>query len=386
MTRFHSRRHWAAVLWLGIAVLACRRYFSPVVLTSSPPPSPTSVELQPVITPVPALLDLQEQMIRIYRQTADGVVAIRSLTTGSLGSGFVVDLDGHLVTNLHVVGEEERLEVDFPSGFKAYGTVLGTDPDLDIAVLTVEAPMEELHPLPLGDSASVQVGQVVLAIGNPFGLNGTLTMGVVSARGRTLASEHLASAGGVFSTGDIIQTDAPINPGNSGGPLLDLNGNVIGVNRAIRTQTFTGAAEPLNSGIGFAVPIDLVKRALPDLIQQGHYDHPYVGIVTVDDLPLPTLEALGLPARGGVYIVQVIEGSPAAQAGLRAGDRSIGSSGLKAGGDLIIAVDDKVVRNFGDLMAYLLNTTRPGDTVTFTVLRDGQEVSIPVTLGSRSQP
>ncbi len=382
MTIHRNGRILAGVLLLALGVLACRTQ-APTSPTAPVPTAAPTLPATPVSAAVPNLVALQDQLVRVYRQSNPGVVAIRSLESGGLGSGFVIDLEGHIVTNVHVVDEETVLEIDFPSGYRTRGKVIGTDPDLDIAVLKVDVPQSELHPLPLGDSSTVEVGAVVIAIGNPFGLNGTMTMGIVSAKGRTMESERLLPEGGAFSTGDIIQTDAPINPGNSGGPLLNLDGEVIGVNRAIRTQNFTSNGEPLNTGIGFAVPINLVKRAIPALIATGSYDHPYIGISTIDDLTLPMLEALGLPPRGGVYIMDVAEGSPADQAGLRAGDQPTELHGLYAGGDLIIGIDDQEVQSFGDLMSYLLNHTSPGDTVVFTVLRDGQEIQIPVTLGKR---
>lgn len=388
MTNASRRPILIGMALLVLAALACRRSLTvtPVSAPPSPSPAPTMTPTpQPTLAPpaVPDLVALQAQLERVYRQSNPGVVAIRTLDNSGLGSGFVVDLAGHIVTNMHVVGEETVLEVDFPSGDKVRGQVIGRDPDLDIAVLQVDVPETWLHPLPLGDSATLEVGAVVVAIGNPFGLSGTMTLGIVSAKGRTMASEHLAPDAGVFSTGDIIQTDAPINPGNSGGPLLNLQGEVVGVNRAIRTERYTTNGEPLNSGIGFAVPINLVKRVLPALIASGRYDHPYLGIASLDDLSLLQLEALGLPPHGGVYITQVVPGGPADQAGLRAGDRRSDLPGVPAGGDLIIRIDDREVRSFGDLMSYLLNYTRPGDTVVLTVWRDGQEVEVPVTLGKR---
>jgi len=230
----------------------------------------------------------------------------------------------------------------------------------------------------------VQVGQIAVAMGNPFGLKGTMTVGVVSALGRTLPSEHAAQQGGFFTTGDTIQTDAPINPGNSGGPLLNLHGEVIGINRAIRTGN-SMFGEPTNSGIGFAVPSNIVKRVVPALIERGHYDYPYLGISSLDDLSLEDIEKLGLPNTGGAYVVAVVPGSPADKAGLR-GARDINDNDQEAippGGDLIIAVDGHPVREFNDLLHYLFTYTSPGDTVTLTVLRDGKQKDLKLTLGKR---
>jgi 2-alkenal reductase len=246
----------------------------------------------------------------------------------------------------------------------------------------VNAPASELHPLPLGDSDSLQVGQTVVAIGNPFGLNGTMTTGIVSALGRTLESQRDAPSGGFFTAGDIIQTDAAINPGNSGGPLFDLNGKVIGVNRAIRTTNFTDTGEPLNSGIGFAIAINIVKRVTPVLINEGKYDYPYLGISSYDELSLPQIEALGLQSFTGAYVTSVTPEGPADQAGIRAGDQTT-SVGLNAGGDLITAIDGQAVQRFDDLLRYLINNKSPGDTVVLTVMRGEEQLDILVTLGKR---
>ena len=300
------------------------------------------------------------------------------------GSGFVYNDEGYIVTNYHVVADAKKLEVDFPSGLKVWGKLVGTDLDSDLAVVKVEVSPEALHPLPLGDSDAVQVGEMVVAIGNPFGLRGTMTFGIVSAKGRTLESERERGMGGHFSTGDVIQTDAPINPGNSGGPLLNLQGEVIGVNRAIRTTGATIFGEPVNSGIGFAVPSNIIKRVVPVLIQGKSYDYPYIGISSVDQLTLENVERLGLSQTTGVYIVSVAPGSPADKAGLQgATEEAENLHELPKGGDLIIAVDDHPVRDFGDLMYYLMYNKRPGDKVVFTVLRNGKKVKVTVTLGKR---
>ena len=264
-----------------------------------------------------------------------------------------------------------------------YGTVVGTDLDSDLAVIKVDAPADELHPLPLGDSDALQVGQTVIAIGNPFGLDSTMTVGISSALGRTLDSMHSTSGGGTFTAGDIIQTDAAINPGNSGGPLFNLNGEVIGVNRAIRTVNSTDTGEPLNSGIGFAVSSNIVKRVAPSLIKDGRYDYPYLGISSMDDLSLPVIEALGLKSQVGAYVTSIVSGGPADKAGIRAGDQPTSIQGLLAGGDLIIAIDGKSIQTFDDLLRYLINNKAPGETVTLTVLRGEEKLDIVVTLAKR---
>ncbi len=334
----------------------------------------------------------QSELVNLYRKVSPGVVAIRVYLKqgGVQGSGFVFDKKGHIVTNYHVVADvtpSTKIEVDFMSGLKAWARVVGTDLDSDLAVLQVEdVPASKLHPLPLADSEKVQVGQIAVALGNPFGLKGTMTVGVVSALGRTMPSEHHAKSGGYFTLGDMIQTDAPINPGNSGGPLLNLKGEVIGVNRAIRTTNVNPLGEPTNSGIGFAIPSNIVKRVVPALITKGRYDYPYLGIVSVGDLTLEDVENWNLPQDTGAYIVTVVPGSPADKAGLHGAipyDEYNPNAEIPAGGDLIVAVDGYPVREFNDLIHYLFTYTGPGDTVTLTVIRDGKKINLKLTLGKR---
>ena len=327
----------------------------------------------------------QETLVNLYERVLPGIVSIQVVGDqgGSLGSGFVYDNQGHIITNFHVVEGAKQVEVDFTSGYKIFGTVIGTDLDSDLAVIKVNAPETELHPSPLGVSKNLKVGQTVIAIGNPFGLNGTMTSGIISALGRTLDSQRGAPSGGVFTAGDIIQTDAAINPGNSGGPLYNLNGEIIGVNRAIRTSNFTEAGEPVNSGIGFAIAIDIVKRVVPVLIAEGKYDYPYLGISSLSNLSLPQIEALGLKSFTGAYVTSVSPNGPAANAGIRAGNQATSSPGLNAGGDLIIAIDGNSILRFDELLRYLINNKSPGDDVVLTVLRGEDQVDITVNLGKR---
>jgi 2-alkenal reductase len=210
-----------------------------------------------------------------------------------------------------------------------------------------------------------------------------MTTGIISALGRTLESMRDAPGGSTFTAGDIIQTDTAINPGNSGGPLLNLKGEVIGVNRAIRTFNFTTGEEPLNSGIGFAIAINIVKRVAPILIAEGEYNYPYIGISSLPDISLLEMEALDLPRSTGAYVTSVTAGGPAERAGLRAGTGTTDLPLLNAGGDLIIAIDGQPVRTFGDLLAYLINYKSPGDTVLLTILRDDQELEVELTLDKR---
>lgn len=348
--------------------------------------SPTAVDPQVTETPVIISMNLKDDiLVDIYEMSNPGVVAIQVLseTGNGLGSGFVIDKDGHIITNFHVIDGVLELEVDFPSGYKTRGTVIGTDPDSDLAVIKVEAPPEELHPLPLGDSAEIKVGQTVIAIGSPFRFNGTMTTGIVSSLGRTLNSIRTAPGGSFFTAGDIIQTDAAINPGNSGGPLLNLNGEVIGVNRAIETYNINSQEDPLNSGIGFAIAINTVKRVAPSLISEGSYDYPYLGISSLSEISLLQQEALRLQQSSGAYVTSVTPDSPADRAGLRGGTAPTEFLNIFSGGDLIIAIDGHPVRTFSDLLSYLIQEKSPGDTIIFTILRDDQEIEIDLILGKR---
>ncbi len=367
---------------LTASVLAC----------GSAPPTvtqPAVIEAPSAAQPLSVDLAGEENALTsLYEQVNPGVVTIRTTTAsgGSLGSGWVYSADGYIVTNQHVVEGATRVEVDFPSGYKTYGEVVGADPHSDLAVIRVDVPAEELHPLTLGDSSTLRVGQIVVAIGNPFGLEGTMTTGVISALGRNLPSNVQATTSGYFTAGDIIQTDAPLNPGNSGGPLLNLRGEVIGVNRAIRTEGYTDSGEPVNSGIGFAISINVAKRVVPALIANGRFDYPYLGIAAVDNLPLPVIEALELPRFTGAYVTNVVSGGPSEQAGLRAGSERItipNYGSINKGGDLIVAVDGQPIHLFDDLVSYLTLNKSPGDTVTLTVLRGGEQVDVTVTLGTR---
>jgi 2-alkenal reductase len=330
-----------------------------------------------------------ELLVSIYESINPGVVAIilykEGLPVGQ-GSGFVIDPDGHILTNYHVVEGSADLEIVFPSGYRVNGEVIGTDLDSDIAVVSVAAPQAELYPLQLGTSSNVKVGQTVVAIGNPYGLSGTMTVGIVSARGRLLDSMRESPSGFYFSAADLIQTDAAINPGNSGGPLLNLAGEVIGINRAIRTNDEQTSGGVYNSGIGFAVPIDIVKRVTPYLIRDGQYDYPYLGITSREEMTLAERNALSLPSDAqGAYVMSIPTGSPADRAGVRAGETPTRFQGLNAGGDLITAVNGIAIRTFSDLLNFLVTNTSPGDTVELTILRDGGTITIPVELTARPQ-
>jgi S1-C subfamily serine protease len=214
-------------------------------------------------------------------------------------------------------------------------------------------------------------------------LGGTVMVGIISAVGRTLDSMRAAPGGSYFEAGDLIQTDTAINPGNSGGPLINMNGEVIGVNRAIRTENFSSGGDPLNSGIGFAISINIAKRVVPGIIAEGKYDHPYLGISGMEEISLLEQEALGLPRSTGVYITDITPGSPADRAGLLKGSNPSPITGLYSDGDLIIAMDGREVRTFAEMLNYIINHKSPGDSVKVTVLRDGREVEVNLILGSR---
>lgn len=330
----------------------------------------------------------EDALVNIYKNVNPGVVTILVYTSDGgvgQGSGFVYDLDGHILTNYHVIENATDIEITFPEGTRTRGEVIGTDMDSDIAVIKVEVPQEVLHPLILGSSADLEVGQFVIAIGNPYGFSGTMTTGIVSALGRVLDSMRSADNGSVYAAGDTIQTDAAINPGNSGGPLLNLNGEVIGINRAIYDETSSAYESASYTGIGFAIPVDIVKKVVPSLIANGSYDYPYLGISSIDGLTMDEIEAMGFdPNVPGVYVLEVTSGGPAAKAGIRAGTRTTKYNGLYAGGDMIVALDGVSVKDYNQLLSYLFMYKQPGDSLTVTILRNGTQKNVEVTLGSRS--
>lgn len=378
------------VLLIGILVLsslACN--FSSFMARPTIQPTETLAPTQTAVPTPIAFIDsniaLENVLVNIYQQVSPGVVFIQILddTGGAQGSGFVYDTLGHIITNYHVVENATEIEVDFPSGIKVHGTVVGKDTDSDIAVIKVDVPPDQLTPLRMGDSDAAQVGQMVIAIGNPYGLTGTMTTGIVSAKGRTLDAIRMTEDGNPYSSGDIIQTDASINPGNSGGPLLNLDGEVIGINRAIQTSGVTSTGDPVNTGIGFAVSINIVKRVVPFLISQGYYDYPYLGLSCRPEISLIEQEILELGQSTGAYVVAVTPGGPAEAAGIKAGSQPTQYTNLLAGGDLIVAIDDRPVNIFGDLLSYLMTSKSPGDTVVLTVLRDGQQKEVSITLEKR---
>ena len=327
----------------------------------------------------PITTDLEADLIAIYERVNPSVVHIFIFDEADnpvgTGTGFIYDDQGHIVTNNHVVTGAARLEVAFPNGERRAAQTVGTDVDSDLGVIRVEGLPAGAQPLVMGDSDNVRVGQFVVAIGNPFGEAGSLSLGIISGLGRTLTSDRIAEGGGRYSLPRVIQTDAAINPGNSGGPLLNLAGEVVGVNSAIRTSTGT------NSGVGFSIPVNAVRRIAPALIANGTYHYTYMGI-RMAALDLTSQRALGLPQVTGAYVTEVSPGAPAAAAGLRAGGvDELGE--LLPGGDLIIAVDGRPIASSDDLISYLVFNTEVGQTINLTIIRDGQQLDVPLTLGQR---
>lgn len=336
-------------------------------------------------TPVEELTAAEEVIIRVYREVSPAVVNITSTAVvydfffnvipqrGS-GSGFIIDERGHIITNSHVVEDARRLEVTLASGRKVPGVLVGRDPFNDLAVIKVDVPDEPLHVVRLGDSDQLRVGQMAIAIGNPFGLDRTVTSGVVSSLNRTLRTDGDREIRGV------IQTDAAINPGNSGGPLLNSRGEVVGINTAIFSPSGGSV------GIGFAIPVNRAKRIVPELITKGRVSHPWLGIsgLTVTS---EIRQALSLPVDRGVLVVRVARRSPAALAGIRGGERRvpIGNTIIWVGGDVLVGVDGREVTGMQDLIAYLEDQKGVGEAVEMEILRNGLRIMITATLGERPE-
>jgi 2-alkenal reductase len=314
--------------------------------------------------------DLEAALISVYAQANPGVVYIL-VSNGTSGSGFVYSADGYIVTNNHVVSGGRDFEVVFATGERRSAEVVGSDVDSDLAVLQVEDLPAGVTPLPLADD-SLQVGQFVVAIGNPFGEQGSMSFGIVSGLGRSLPSQRATGAGSSYSLPEVIQTDAPINPGNSGGPLLNLAAEVVGINAAIASTT--GA----NSGVGFSIPVSVVRLVVPRLIDDGAYEYAYMGASFDAEVSLDELSVYGLDQTQGAYVISVTPGSPADDAGLIAANANTG-----LGGDLVVAIDDQAVNNFADLNRYLVTRAAAGQTVELTVLRSGRTVTLALTLGAR---
>lgn len=320
--------------------------------------------------------------ISIYSRIGPGVVNITSVVVErdffsrpvpkeGAGSGVIIDTKGHILTNHHVIRNSDKLEVTLSDGSRWPARLVGSDPGNDLAVLKIEAPGKKLTVIPMGDSSQLEVGQKVLAIGNPFGLGQTLTTGIISSLARSIRSES-----GILIN-DVIQTDAAINPGNSGGPLLDSNGKIIGINSAIISPT--GASV----GIGFAVPINTAKRILPDLISKGRVSYPWIGASVYPLIP-EFSNYLGLIAERGAMIMEIVPNGPADKAGLRGGNRQVqvGNSLIIIGGDVITELNSEKVNSSDDLIR-TIRDHRPGDNIKLKILRDGRFLRINVILGEK---
>jgi S1-C subfamily serine protease len=291
------------------------------------------------------------------------------------GSGFVIDTEGHILTNNHVVAGADQIRVTLANmQTSVVAEKVGADPATDLALLKVDVPASELHPLPLGDSSQVRVGDPVVAIGNPFGLDRTVTSGIVSALQRQIQAPN------GFSISNVIQTDASINPGNSGGPLIDARGEVIGVTSQIETAGGNGSV-----GIGFAVPINTARQVITQLQETGEVEHAFLGITGTTITP-DVADALNLPVQSGVLVQEAFQGGPAEQAGLEGGDTeaTLNGANLRLGGDIIVGADGERITSMDQIVS-LVNGAKPGDTLELTVLRDGERRQVGVTLGERPQ-
>jgi S1-C subfamily serine protease len=318
-------------------------------------------------------------LVELFEKSEESVVKIKverigSVTnTGGVGSGFVYDNLGHIITNAHVVDGANKTTVTFLDGTQYNAEIIGEDKFTDIAVIKVSEKPRLLHPLQIGDSSLLQVGEQVAAIGNPFGLSGSMTSGIVSQMGRLIATPDTG-----FSIPDVIQTDAAINPGNSGGPLLNMKGQVVGINTAI--QSITGEFV----GIGFAVPSNTVSKIVPALIEDGKYHHPWIGI-TGKDIDPDLARALGLKQAKGFMIITIVDGSPADKAGLKGVSMTVevGGKEYPVDGDIIISVDDKEVREISDILIHLQREKSIGDEMIVGILRGGEFLHITLELVER---
>jgi S1-C subfamily serine protease len=328
----------------------------------------------------PTKTNLQFSLIEIFEKTEESVVQVNVRSTdgrsnpGNMGSGFVYSADGYIITNNHVVDNSGIVTITFLDGESYTAKIIGTDPDLDLAVLKVEMGSTYLQPIPIGDSSQLKVGEEIAAIGNPFGLSGSMTSGIISQIGRLLPQDS------GYSIPDVIQTDAAINPGNSGGPLLNMKGEVVGINTAIQSATgeFTG--------VGFAVPSNTVKKVVPVLIKDGIFHHPWMGI-SGSDVDPELAKVRGLNSSKGFLIVTVIEGSPAEDAGLLGvtDTKEIDGREYPLDGDIIVKIDDKVVRKISDILIHLQREKSVGDDLIMTINRDGTIIEATLVLGERPQ-
>jgi S1-C subfamily serine protease len=375
-------------LLLMVGIFGAGLVIGGIVVANMPGPALSRAALSPVPTAtlLPenfyAEMDARDQVIiNLYDRVSPSVVHIISrqqnlnfffgaYSSEGTGSGFLIDTAGHVLTNNHVVANASEIDVILATGDTVPATLVGVDRENDLAVLKIDVAPELAVPLEYGNSSDVRVGQTVVAIGNPFGLDRTLTTGIISALGRRLQTSQGALVG------QAIQTDAAINPGNSGGPLLDMRGRVIGINTAINSPTGGSV------GIGFAVPVDVIKRVVPELIAHGRYPHPDIGL-QVAELGTEVTPGRDSVARG-LLIVDVTANGPAAAAGLRAAQVSARRGRyVFSGGDIIVAVDGQPVYSRDDLLIYLEDHFRPGDAVTVTIVREGRTQDVTLTLSAR---
>ncbi|MDI6811466.1 MAG: trypsin-like peptidase domain-containing protein [archaeon] len=314
--------------------------------------------------------------VQIYDLSKESVILVTAkwqtlygLEPFSSGSGFIYDREGHIIMNNHVIEDADAIDVTSGDGTILPAELVGADPYSDLAVIRVEGPADLLHPLPVGSPSELLVGESVMAIGNPFGLSNSMSLGIVSQLGREL------DAPGNYKIVDVIQVDAAINPGNSGGPLMNMRGEVVGVNTAI----IIGSV-----GVGFAIPSDTVIREVPQLIQTGQYRHPWIGISSMDIDP-DIAAAMGLTITKGMVVVYVSPDSPAELAGIKAGTQTttVGGRTVMIGGDVIVGVDDVEVRRLIDAIVYIERNKKPGDTVSFKIIREGELLNLDLTLGVR---
>ena len=380
LTRDH-RIILSIVLLLAITTLACG-LTAPVLTNNQPTPGSQENNLTSTTdTPrIELVTDEDQVLVDMYSRLNPSVVNITVylnqdgvLDSFAQGSGFIYDDQGHILTNAHVVHGTDGVEVTFSDGLIREATVVGEDLHSDLAVIKVNLP-DGISSIPLGVMEELAVGQTVVAIGNPFGLEGTLTRGIISALGRTIPALT------IFSIPQAIQTDAAINPGNSGGPLLNMNGEVVGVNAQIETS---GTSDS-NIGVGFAIPVSIIRRVVPTLIETGHFDWPWLGVSGYTVNP-SLVQAMNLPVEQGAYVSSLTEGGPALAAGLQATTETITQEGrqVELGGDVITAIDGQPVKTFDDILVYLSLQTTPGQEITLTILRDGKYQDVNLELGTR---
>jgi S1-C subfamily serine protease len=384
------------ILVLSLSALACG-----ISVSSDPKvgfqPLPTKIKQSPTSNPIePAVLQLQQPtkvvsplivtneeqiLIDLYKKVNPAVVSVVTyasqggfMVAEGQGSGFLYDSNGNIITNSHVIHGAQQVEVVFADNRTEKATVLGEDLNSDLAVLHVDNFPDGIQPLALGTIDEVAVGQTAVALGNPFGLGGTLTRGIISAMGRTIPALT------PFSIPQAIQTDAPINPGNSGGPLLNLAGEVIGVNAQIET----GGTSRSNSGIGFAIPVSIVSIVVPALINDGEFQWSWLGVVG-GSLNNYVMQAMDLPVDHGAYISEVVQGGPADLAGLRGSTNqvTVDDRVVEIGGDVIVGIDGVEIGSFEDILIYIALNTHPGQNVEVTIIRDGNPNTVTLTLQPR---